>query len=226
MLEFCFPGWEHGPAATAEGIIAIVPAVAAWSWPQRARHIGPAALAFACLGTLVGTFTIAVGIGPQTRTDHVLHACCSVSRSAWCRLDLSAPRRSGHNFAPTQVTPALPRTCSIFYSPPVVCELMTRPKLVSVAVPKQTPIRRAPIPMNSRRREIEYAIEVFVRGHSAGKSRTFPYEARRMRSLWVMRDAPRQESSRLSQGGMDRLRRGLQTKWMRWRDATAAGASL
>ena len=74
MLEFCFPGWEHGPAATAEGVIAIVLAVAAWSWPQRARHIGPAALAFACLGTLVGTFTIAVGIGPQTRADLVLHA--------------------------------------------------------------------------------------------------------------------------------------------------------
>ena len=34
--------------------------------------------------------------------------------------------------------------------------------------------------------------EVFVRGHSAGKSRTFPYEAHRIRSLWVMRDAPRQ----------------------------------
>jgi len=46
--------------------------------------------------------------------------------------------------------------------------------------------------MSSRRREIEYAIEVFVRGHSAGRSRTFPYEAHRIRSLWVMRDAPRQ----------------------------------
>jgi hypothetical protein len=33
--------------------------------------------------------------------------------------------------------------------------------------------------MASRRREIEFAIEVFVRGHSAGKSRTHPYEARR-----------------------------------------------
>lgn len=40
-------------------------------------------------------------------------------------------------------------------------------------------------------REIEFAIEVFVRGHSIGKSRTFPYEATRVGSLWVMRDAPR-----------------------------------
>jgi GNAT superfamily N-acetyltransferase len=40
-------------------------------------------------------------------------------------------------------------------------------------------------------RQIEFAIEVFVRGHSAGRSRTFPYEASRVQSLWVMRDAPR-----------------------------------
>jgi len=45
--------------------------------------------------------------------------------------------------------------------------------------------------MKSRHREIEFAIEVFVRGHSAGKSRTFPREASRVQPLWVMRDAPR-----------------------------------
>jgi GNAT superfamily N-acetyltransferase len=39
--------------------------------------------------------------------------------------------------------------------------------------------------------EMEFAIEVFVRGHSSGKSRTFPYEASRVGPLWVMRDAPR-----------------------------------
>lgn len=38
---------------------------------------------------------------------------------------------------------------------------------------------------------MDFAIEVFVRGHSAGKSRTFPYEAGRIGPLWVMRDAPR-----------------------------------
>jgi hypothetical protein len=41
------------------------------------------------------------------------------------------------------------------------------------------------------RREIEFAIEAFVRGHSAVRSRTFPYEASRIGPLWVMRDAPR-----------------------------------
>jgi GNAT superfamily N-acetyltransferase len=45
--------------------------------------------------------------------------------------------------------------------------------------------------MTSQRQQIEFAIEVFVRGHSAGKSRTYPYEASRVGPLWVMRDAPR-----------------------------------
>ncbi|MGK9167562.1 GNAT family N-acetyltransferase [Inquilinus limosus] len=38
---------------------------------------------------------------------------------------------------------------------------------------------------------IEFAIEVFVRGHAAGKSHTFPYEVSRVGPLWLMRDAPR-----------------------------------
>ena len=45
--------------------------------------------------------------------------------------------------------------------------------------------------MKSQHCEIEFAIEVFVRGHSAGKSRTFPHEASRIGPLWAMRDAPR-----------------------------------
>jgi hypothetical protein len=46
-------------------------------------------------------------------------------------------------------------------------------------------------PMNSRHKEMQFAIEVFVRGHSAGRSRTFPCEASRVGPLWVMRDALR-----------------------------------
>jgi GNAT superfamily N-acetyltransferase len=45
--------------------------------------------------------------------------------------------------------------------------------------------------MTRRRPDIEFAIEVFVRGHCVGRSRTFPYQARRVGSLWAMRDAPR-----------------------------------
>jgi GNAT superfamily N-acetyltransferase len=45
--------------------------------------------------------------------------------------------------------------------------------------------------MSSRNHDIGFAIEVFVRGHSVGKSRTYPYSATRVGPLWVMRDAPR-----------------------------------
>lgn len=38
---------------------------------------------------------------------------------------------------------------------------------------------------------LDFAIEVFVRGHSAGMSRTFPYEVSRVGPLWLMRDAVR-----------------------------------
>jgi len=45
-----------------------------------------------------------------------------------------------------------------------------------------------------RNREIDFAIEVFVRGHCAGRSHTFPYEAARIGPVWVMRDAPRKRA--------------------------------
>jgi GNAT superfamily N-acetyltransferase len=45
--------------------------------------------------------------------------------------------------------------------------------------------------MKRPNRGIEFAIEVSVRGHSAGRSRTYPYEVSRVGSLWSMRDAPR-----------------------------------
>jgi GNAT superfamily N-acetyltransferase len=35
------------------------------------------------------------------------------------------------------------------------------------------------------------AVEVFVRGFCAGRSRTHPYEIHRLEDLWVLRDAPR-----------------------------------
>ncbi len=41
---------------------------------QAGREVGLAAQAFALLGTLVGIFTIAIGIGPRTVPDLVYHA--------------------------------------------------------------------------------------------------------------------------------------------------------
>src|SRR2546430_2372050 len=48
--------------------------------------------------------------------------------------------------------------------------------------------------MSEAQREIEFAIELFVRGHCVGRSRTHPYEATRVESVWVMRDARRKNA--------------------------------
>jgi hypothetical protein len=45
------------------------------------------------------------------------------------------------------------------------------------------------------RRQLESAIEVFVRGHAAVRSKTHPYVVERFGPVWVMRDAPRQKAS-------------------------------
>ena len=45
-----------------------------WAWPAWTRSIGLIAQALALLGTLVGAFTIAVGIGPRTAPDLAYHA--------------------------------------------------------------------------------------------------------------------------------------------------------
>jgi GNAT superfamily N-acetyltransferase len=52
----------------------------------------------------------------------------------------------------------------------------------------------APMSMKKPNPGIEFAIEVFVRGHSAVRSRTFPYEVSRVGPLWSMRDAARKNS--------------------------------
>jgi peptidoglycan/LPS O-acetylase OafA/YrhL len=70
-------GFEHARAATAEGTIAAVLALglmACLGLPKRARIAALVAQVFALLGTLVGAFTIAIGVGPQTKGDYVFHA--------------------------------------------------------------------------------------------------------------------------------------------------------
>jgi GNAT superfamily N-acetyltransferase len=48
--------------------------------------------------------------------------------------------------------------------------------------------------MKQDQRRFEFAIEVFVRGHSAVKSRTHPYNVDRVGPVWVMRDALRKNA--------------------------------
>ena len=70
-------GYEHRSAGTAESVIGAVLLVAlalTWALPARTRTIGMVAQAFALLGTLVGAFTIAIGVGPRTTPDLVFHA--------------------------------------------------------------------------------------------------------------------------------------------------------
>ena len=70
-------GYEHLQAAVAESVIAAVllaGLVATWIRPAAIRGIGLIAQGFALVGTFVGLFTIAVGIGPRTVPDLVIHA--------------------------------------------------------------------------------------------------------------------------------------------------------
>ena len=70
-------GYEHDRAAVAEtviGLVLLAGAVLTWIRPARTRTIGLAAQAFALLGTIVGVFTIVIGIGPRTPPDLAYHA--------------------------------------------------------------------------------------------------------------------------------------------------------
>lgn len=70
-------GHEHWKAATAEGVIGAVLAaglLASVVAPRASRMAALATQAFALLGTFVGLFTIAVGVGPRTAPDLAFHA--------------------------------------------------------------------------------------------------------------------------------------------------------
>jgi hypothetical protein len=69
-------GYEHQKAGSAESVIGIVLLVGfalSWIRPRSTRSIGIGVQAFALFGTLVGIFTIAVGVGPRTAPDIAYH---------------------------------------------------------------------------------------------------------------------------------------------------------
>jgi hypothetical protein len=69
-------GYEHGRARIAEAVIALVllgGLILTWIRPTLMRTAALAAQGFALLGTLVGIFTIAVGVGPRTLPDGIYH---------------------------------------------------------------------------------------------------------------------------------------------------------
>src|SRR5881396_628644 len=72
-----FSGFAHGAAAAAESVIASVllgGLLATWIRPRAVRGIALTVQGFALIGTFVGVFTIAIGIGPRTVPDLVIHA--------------------------------------------------------------------------------------------------------------------------------------------------------
>jgi len=73
---YVFPSYGHRNAHIAEAVIAIAllgGVVITVVAPEQARRGGLLAQGFALLGTLVGLFTIAVGVGPRTIPDVIYH---------------------------------------------------------------------------------------------------------------------------------------------------------
>jgi hypothetical protein len=75
--DWLIAGYAHASAAVAESVIGavlMIGAVATVVRPKSWRAIAIAVQAFALLGTLVGAAMIAIGIGPHSRADIVIHA--------------------------------------------------------------------------------------------------------------------------------------------------------
>jgi hypothetical protein len=75
-------GHEHRQAAIAESLIAAVLLIGfalTFALASQARTIGLAAQGFALALTLVGAFTIAIGVGPRTVGDIVFHGTVIVA---------------------------------------------------------------------------------------------------------------------------------------------------
>lgn len=75
-------GYEHrwaGRAETVIGIVLLIGFVSIWMLPAWTRGIGIAVQAFALLGTCVGIYTIAIGIGPRTLPDVAFHVAIVIA---------------------------------------------------------------------------------------------------------------------------------------------------
>ena len=69
-------GYEHREARIAETVIGAVlfaGLVVTLVAPQFTRRAGQLAQGFALLGTLVGVFTMVIGVGPRTPLDIAIH---------------------------------------------------------------------------------------------------------------------------------------------------------
>src|SRR5438876_9532223 len=74
---FLIRGYQHEAASIGESVIAFVLFIAlllTWIRPASMRLFGLLGQGFAFLGTLVGVFTIVIGVGPRTAPDVTYHA--------------------------------------------------------------------------------------------------------------------------------------------------------
>jgi hypothetical protein len=75
-LEVLMEGYRHQEAGIAEAVIAagmLIGLAFTWLSGRRGLWAGMISVAFGLLGTLVGLFTIAIGVGPQTTSDLIYH---------------------------------------------------------------------------------------------------------------------------------------------------------
>lgn len=87
-------GFAHEKAGTAESVIGIVllaGLASSWARPGATRRAGLAVQAFAFFGTLVGAFTIAIGVSPRTAPDIVFHIGLVVLLVSGLAVALRAP---------------------------------------------------------------------------------------------------------------------------------------
>lgn len=91
-------GYEHSKARIAEAVIATVlfaGVAIIWARPAATRQAALGAQGFALLGTLVGGFTIIIGIGPRTVPDIVYHIGI-LALLAWGLSVAARPRTAGN----------------------------------------------------------------------------------------------------------------------------------
>lgn len=92
-------GYEHYEAMVAESVIGtvlLVGLVVTWIRPRSTFSIAAGVQAFALLGTLVGLWTMFVGVGPRTVPDVVYHVAIVIAlvvgvRTAWRARGANAP---------------------------------------------------------------------------------------------------------------------------------------
>jgi hypothetical protein len=93
-------GYEHRWAGRAEGVIGIallIGCVLTWILPGWTRAIGIAVQAFALLGTSVGIYTIAIGIGPRTIPDITFHIAIVIALISGLAVTARAQKRVASN---------------------------------------------------------------------------------------------------------------------------------